>query len=46
MKITPAQKIRNYFDTPRWNNFKMKNKYGEYKPAQRITSRRRFKTSQ
>ena len=38
MRVTPAQKIRNYFDTPRWNNFKIKNKYGEYKPAQRITS--------
>ena len=41
MKITPAQKIRNYFDTPRWSDFKIKNKNGEYKPTQRITGRRR-----
>ena len=25
MKITPAQKIRNYFNTPRWSNLKIKN---------------------
>ena len=41
MKITPAQKIRQYFDTPYWKDLKIKNKYGEYKPAQRITGRRR-----
>ena len=46
MKITPAQKIRQYFDTLHWKNLKIKNKYGEYKPAQRITSRRRSQTSQ
>ena len=46
MKITPAQKIRQYFDTPCWEKIKIYNKNGEYKPAQRITSRRRFKTSQ
>ena len=41
MKITPAQKIRKYFDTPYWKKLKMDNKHGEYKPAQRITGRRR-----
>ena len=46
MRVTPAQKIRQYFDTPRWEKIKIYNKNGEYKPAQRITSRRRFKTSQ
>ena len=38
MKITSAQKIRRYFDTPYWKNLKMKNKNGEYKSTQRITS--------
>ena len=46
MKTTPAQKIRQYFDTLHWKNLKIKNKYGEYKPAQRITGRRRSQTSQ
>ena len=41
MKITAEQKIRKYFDTPYWKNLKMNNKNGEYKPAQRITGRRR-----
>ena len=36
MKITPAQKIREYFDTLYWKRLKMKNKHGKYKPAQRI----------
>ena len=38
MKITAAQKIRKYFDTPYWKKLKMINKNGEYKPAQRIKS--------
>ena len=38
MKITSAQKIRKYFDTPYWKNLNMKNKNGEYKPTQRIQS--------
>ena len=46
MKTTPEQKIRQYFDTLHWKILKIKNKYGEYKPAQRITSRRRSQTSQ
>ena len=46
MKITAGQKIRKYFDTPYWKNLKINNKYGEYKPAQRITSRRRSQASQ
>ncbi len=35
MKLTPAQKIRNYFNTPYWKKFKMKNKDGEYKHTER-----------
>jgi len=45
MKITPAQKIRQYFNTPHWENIKIYNKNGEYKPAQRITGRRRTTVS-
>ena len=36
MKITPAQKIRKYFDTQYWKNLKITNKNGKYKSTQRI----------
>jgi hypothetical protein len=41
MKLTPAQKIRRYFNTSYWKKLKMDNKHGEYKPTQRITGRGR-----